>query len=264
MKLSSLIEPSRLKYRKDIQQARLEMRDRFLSGRKAEIQYARRLRSVANQVGDLITGMAPNGIIKDLPRLRAMLIRYTEILQPWAESVAGRMIADVNRRDAMAWHKHGESIGQALRKEIENAPTGAVMQKALAEQAARITSIPTEAAERLFKLTTEGITKGTRASEIAAEVMRSGEVAKSTANMLARTAVSSTATALTRARAEYINSPGYFWETSRDGDVRPSHKAMQGKFVRWDEPPTLDGYTAHCGEFANCRCYPNVQVPDRI
>jgi uncharacterized protein with gpF-like domain len=45
--------------------------------------------------------------------------------------------------------------------------------------------------------------------------------------------------------------------------VRESHKAMNGKFVRWDSPPTLsDGTTTHAGQIYNCRCYPDPVLPE--
>ncbi len=250
--------------RLDFRKLRLEARERFLAGRNAETQYAVQLRKLSTHIGDIVRGMAPDGMVADVAALTAMLNSYADLLHPWANSVASRMIADVSRRDAAAWEKHGKLIGQSLRREIESAPTGMAMRASLAEQVQYITSIPREAAERVYKLTLEGIPKGTRAAEIAAEIMRSGEVSKSSAMRLARTGVSSTATALTKARAQYIGSEGYFWRTSRDADVRKSHKEMEGKFVRWDSPPTLDGFTAHCGEFANCRCFPEPQIPDRF
>jgi hypothetical protein len=39
---------------------------------------------------------------------------------------------------------------------------------------------------------------------------------------------------------------------------------MEGKLIAWNDPPEIDGYTAHCGEFANCRCWPEVQIPDKF
>jgi SPP1 gp7 family putative phage head morphogenesis protein len=247
-----------------LRKARIEARERFMAGRSAEKQYAIRLRGLANHVGEIIRGVAPDGIVADVSELMAMLNHYADLLHPWANSVAGRMIADVSRRDAAAWIKHGRLIGQSLREEIENAPTGQAMRTSLAEQVQYITSIPREAAERLHTLTIEGISKGTRAREIAAEIMRSGEVSKSSAMRLARTGVSSTATLLTKARAEHIGSEGYIWRTSRDADVRKSHREMEGKFVPWKSPPTLDGFTAHVGQFANCRCFPEPQIPERF
>jgi uncharacterized protein with gpF-like domain len=35
---------------------------------------------------------------------------------------------------------------------------------------------------------------------------------------------------------------------------------MDGQFVKWSEPPTLDGLTGHAGALPNCRCYPEPVV----
>lgn len=43
--------------------------------------------------------------------------------------------------------------------------------------------------------------------------------------------------------------------------ARPSHRAMEGRFVSWDSPPRLDGMTGHAGEFPYCRCYPEPVIP---
>jgi SPP1 gp7 family putative phage head morphogenesis protein len=247
-----------------LRKARIEARERFLAGRKAESQYGLQLRQVAKQVDVIVRGMAPDGVISDVAELIGVLNRYADLLKPWSESVAGRMIADVSRRDASAWERHSKAIGQSLKREIAEAPTGAAFRAALEEQSRRITLLPRQAAERLYKLTAEALPSGKRASEIAAEVLASGNVTRSEAMMLARTGVSSTATQFTKVRALYIGSEGYTWRTSKDGAVRPSHRAMEGKFVPWDHPPTLDHYTAHCGEFANCRCFPEVAIPDRF
>lgn len=248
----------------NLRKARREARERFLAGRKAERFYSRQLQQVARQIGNIVRGMAPEGVITDVNRLTDTLNRYGDVLRPWAESVASRMIEDVSRRDATAWEQHARAIGQALKREIETAPTGATMRAMLAERVDEITSLPREAAQRLFRLTTEGITTGTRAVEIRNDILATSHVTLGRAKMLARTGVSTTATALTQARAQHIGSEGYFWRTTKDGAVRRSHRAMEGKFVRWDSPPTLDNYTAHCGQFANCRCFPEPAIPDRF
>jgi SPP1 gp7 family putative phage head morphogenesis protein len=249
-----------------IRQARIESRERALAGRRTELAYSHQLRKIAEQIGRRVRSAAPDGVLSsaDATKLIAALNRYADVLWPWAESVANRMIAEVSRRDAAAWEEHGKAIGRALRREILSAPTGATMRQTLALQAEKITSIPREAAERLYTLTTEGMLKGTRAREIAREIMRSGEVSASHANMLARTGVSSTATALTKARAEHIGSAYFVWRTSKDGAVRPSHRRMEGKMLRWDDPPEIDGYRGLPGEFANCRCFCEPLVPNRL
>ena len=68
--------------------------------------------------------------------------------------------------------------------------------------------------------------------------------------------------ALDQARALSIGSNGYIWRTAEDGDVRHSHREMEGKFVEWGRPPTLDGMTGHAGELPNCRCYKEIVFPN--
>jgi SPP1 gp7 family putative phage head morphogenesis protein len=251
----------------NLRKARKLARERFLAGRKAERQYGLQLRRVARQISDLVLGMAPAGTFADPQQVAALidtLNRYSETLGPWAEAVAKHMVWDMSRRDASAWEQYGKEIGRTLRREINAAPTGAAMQESLANQVELIKSLPLEAAQRVHKLTLEGITGGTRAPEIAKEIMRSGEVAKSQAMTIARTEVSRTAAALTQARAEFVGSTHYIWRTTRDGAVRPSHRAMEGQAVRWDLPPVLDHMQGHAGEFPNCRCYAEPVLPDRL
>lgn len=158
--------------------------------------------------------------------------------------------------------QNAADLSRELRLEIRAAPTGATMQALMAEQVTLIKSIPLEAAQRVHKLTIEGIEDSTRASEISKAIQASGDVAKSRADLIARTEVARTASTLTEARALHVGSPGYFWRTSHDGDVRESHKKMEGKFVAWSDPPTIDGMTGHAGQFPNCRCYTEPVIPE--
>lgn len=249
-----------------LRQARIEARERLLPGRFTERAYSHQLVKIARQIHVWVREMAPDGNLagSDTAKLIAMLNRYAETLRPWAESVASRMIADVSKRDAAAWEAHGKVIGRALRHEIAAAPTGIAMRAALAEQVQKITSLPREAAERLFKLTTEALPNGTRAAAIAKEILRTGEVTAGRANMLARTGVSTTATALVKARAQFVGSTEFIWRTSKDGAVRLSHRRMEGKVFGWDDPPEVDGFRGLPGEFANCRCFCQPVIPNRL
>jgi SPP1 gp7 family putative phage head morphogenesis protein len=226
----------------------------------------RQLRAVARQVGDLVKGFAPKGIVNDLLTLKQALERYGELLRPWAISVAARMTSEVASKDASAWAEAGRKMGRALSKEIANAPTGEVLRNIMAEQVDLITSLPRRAAERVHELTLRGITQGTRAEEIAAEILRTGKVTQSRAMTIARTEVTRTASALTMARATWVGSEGYVWRTAHDSDVRPLHKKLEGQFVKWDEPPVAgeNGETAHAGMIYNCRCWMEPVLPDQI
>lgn len=194
-----------------------------------------------------------------------MLRRYAEALSPWAQKVASVMLADVNTSNEKGWRALSGEIGRGLSREIAFAPAGQVMQALLAQQVHLIKSLPLEAAERVHALTLKGMEGGIRASEVAREIMRSGEVAKSRAMTIARTEVSRTGTALTEARAKHIGSTHYIWHSSHDGDVRKDHRLLDGKVFAWNDPPVSDlasGARSGPGQIYNCRCWAEPIIND--
>lgn len=242
---------------------KLSPQSAFIRSRKAENSYARQLRRLAAHIGSIIDGMWEPDDPLTASEIGMVLDRYAATLVPWASAVGKRMITEVAARDRTAWMKTSARMGRILKTELEAAPTGIVMQQKLAEQVGLITSLPTEAAERVHKLTIEGLTQGRRAAGIARDIGRSGEVTKARATLIARTEVGRTATALTEARATSIGSTHFIWRTVGDSDVRPSHRALNGTTHRWDDPPECDpGHHALPGAIWNCRCYPEPVVPE--
>lgn len=235
----------------------------FSKVRKGESAYAVNLRKIAKHIGDLVDAFNPNDAsqIKDLENA---LRRYADLLTPWARMTAKRMLVDVSRRDEKVWKEYTTYLGVNLRNEIYNAPTGQVMMDLMNDQVALITSLPLEAAKRVHELAIGALYQGDRANEIAAEIMKTGEVTRSRANLIARTEVGRAATTLTQARAEYVGSSGYIWRTAHDLDVRPLHKKLDGTFHTWDDPPVSGerGERSHPGCIYNCRCYVEVVLPD--
>ena len=235
----------------------------FIRSRKAEIAFAAKLRKVARHIADLVREFEPDEFAGRV-FLQEALRRYAIAIGPWANAVARRTIAEVAARDANSWRKVAAQLGIALRREIETAPTGQAMEKLLHEQVQLITSLPLEAAERVHELTTAGIVEGTRAKEISAKIMETGEVAKSRANLIARTEVARTASVLTQVRAEHVGSTHYEWLTAGDSDVRPDHKILNGRVCAWNDPPIADqrtGARAHPGQIYNCRCIAIPIIP---
>lgn len=233
----------------------------FVQARKVERYYGAQLRKIARHIGELVSGSPPSDLLQSA-LLGDRLRKYAEMIGPWGASVAQRMLADVSRKDREAWRARSFEMGQLLRREIDNAPTGEVMRQLMAEQVGLIQSLPTEAAERVHGLVIEGMSNSTRVGQIAQEILRTGEVTKSRATLIARTEVGRAATSLTQARAVHVGSSGYIWRTARDSDVRPSHRGMEGKFVDWGAPPTLDGMSGHAGALPNCRCYCEPVIPE--
>ncbi|EEW0956628.1 phage minor head protein [Escherichia coli] len=231
--------------------------------RQAEIRYRTSLRRIARAVGDIVNGRY-DGSNDSITEIIAALERYSEIITPWATKVAENFTADLTQQNEKVWRQHSKNISRELRNLVESAPVGQVMQSIIAEQVKYIKSLPLEAADRVYDIQNRAIeaaVTGGRAEHFAKEIAASGDIAKSRAALIARTGLGRATGALDQARALSIGSNGYIWRTAEDGDVRHSHREMEGKFVEWGKPPTLDGMTGHAGEFPNCRCYKEIVFP---
>lgn len=193
-----------------------------------------------------------------------LLRGYADLLGPWAESAAAFMVADVARRNLRGWEQVSSAMADGIRSELAQAPTGAYYSQLMREQVGLIKSLPLSAAERIQELSTAGIASGRRAEDLVGEILGQGAVSASRARLIARTEVSRAAATFTQARARYAGSEGYIWRTSGDGDVRDTHRKMNGRFVRWDDPPKTDKNLApyHAGCGPNCRCYPDPVLPE--
>lgn len=245
-----------------------QARERFLRARKAEDQYRRQLKRLAVQVGHLVDGLAPKGVLTPdaEAQLQAALERYAVLTKPWAKAVATRMLADVDQRDRAAWQVHSQELGLSLRQEIRTAPTGQTMRALLDVQVDLITSLPRTAAERVHRLATEALVTGRRMEHIRDDIARSGQVAIHRAETIARTEVARAASVLTEARAEHIGATQYIWRTSHDGNVRELHQKLDGKVFSWAEPPIAgeNGERANPGCIYNCRCWAEPIIPDDL
>lgn len=258
---------SRVSFRDRARPETREERSAFFRARKTETEYARALRQIARHVGEIVRQIAPApGDMAAASLVSVALRRYAEALRPWATVASARMIADVSRRDELAWARQARAMGLSLRREIKSAPTGTMLRDLLQENVGLITSLPTQAAERVHKLTLEGLVEGSRYSELQREILRTGDVTTSRATLIARTETARTASGLTEARALHVGSEGYIWRSMEDGDVRKEHKKLNGRYFRWDDPPVAGskGERAHAGQIYNCRCYPEPVIPDNV
>ncbi|MBC17097.1 MAG: hypothetical protein CL942_08600 [Desulfovibrio sp.] len=169
------------------------------------------------------------------------------------------MVRNCQRKTDQTWRAAAERWGINIKNVLSGDITHAIQSK-VQENIRLITSLPRQAAESVGELAQEALQSGMRSETLAKRIAEKGNVALSRARTIATTEISKTSTALTQARSESVGSEGYIWRTTRDGNRRSSHAAMEGKFVRWDQPVTLDGMTGHAGEFPNCRCYPEPVV----
>lgn len=166
-------------------------------------------------------------------------------------------------RQAARANSRGRLIYRALQRELQG-PIGADLRFQAERNAALIKSLPLDIAKKVNEQVLHEAMKGTRSSEIAKLIKESfPEESQARANLIARTEVSKTSTALTRARCHYVGADWYVWRTSEDSRVRSSHAIMDGVIVKWSSPPSpesLDGESRtygnyHAGEVFNCRCF---------
>jgi SPP1 gp7 family putative phage head morphogenesis protein len=188
-------------------------------------------------------------------------------IQEASEELARRMVVQVNVgnmrtwREAAARHSKSALLHKALEAELRG-PTGARVQQLVRENAALISSLSLEAAQKMNEEVTKAAQGGARPETIAKlQRRRFPELLRSRVNLISRTETAKASTALTQARCERLSIDWYIWETSRDVRTRPSHKAMNGVVVPWTHAPspeTLIGEKSQgnyqAGQIFNCRC----------
>lgn len=227
---------------------------RFTPSRGAERAYARALRSLADKIAGVLSSHTPRDA-------EEILREYAETIDPWAGQTAANMVLAVDRDNAAKFKALASGMGYEMAKFLWYDDVGRAVTKRIEENALRIKSLVLDSAVKAGELAHKSLITGMRAEDMAEEIYGLNGVTKARAKVIAVTEVSKAATALTQARSEQFGSEGYIWRSVRDGATRPSHRAMEGKFVKWSEPPTLDGMTGHAGEFPNCRCYPEPVIP---
>lgn len=230
---------------------------------RAERQLRTQLRKIAQAVGAIVEG-SYDGSNDSVTDIMDRLERYADLIEPWAEQVSQRLIDTLKISDDAMWRERSLAINAGLR-ELMDGSTGAVTRSMVAEQVKLFKSLPLNAADRVYEIQNkaiEAVVAGRRSSTLTQEIMRTGEVTEARARTIARTEVGRASTAITQARSTSIGSRGYIWRTADDSDVRHSHRQMEGRYVDWSNPPTLDGMTGHAGQFPNCRCYCEVVIPE--
>lgn len=175
-----------------------------------------------------------------------------------------RMAAKKATKNPSLYRMLMSEINQGLKSDIEIQ---------IEENANLIKTLPTDVAKKVTKDISDMALKGMRASEIAKVIReQTDKHSRASAKLIARTEVSKTTTALTKARCDNLDLHWYVWRTMEDGDrVRKSHRIMEGVLVNWNEPPSPEALAGeksvgnyHAGNIWNCRCYPEplIEIDD--
>lgn len=231
----------------------------FQANSSAETQFYRQLRKVARAAGGIVDAHVNGHEVENGDKMMEQLRAYAKVLGPWAQKQSAKLLDQVANKNKRAYEQKSKVMGAALRAGVAETDVGRLSVAMMAEQVALIQSIPIEAGQRAQKLALDAFYDGSRADEIAKELLRTTDVTESRALLIARTETARANASITQARAAGIGVKGYYWRTTMDGAERDSHADMNGLFVEYAKEPTLDdGTTGHAGTFPNCRCWQDV------
>ena len=241
----------RLKRRKLTKDAAANERP-FDNWKSFERDYERQLRKVAKEIQRILEFAAtPNDLSLAEKRLEA----YVELLSPWADKQAERMVSRVFEANERRWARHLRQSGFDLRGVMQRGDLAAKIAELRLEAAGYIRSLPIEASTRVGELAQQATMYGMRPAAIEQNLINLYGMTENRARLIARTEVARSNSILVQARAESLGSRAYIWQTSEDTRVRESHLEMNGKVCYWDSPPKLsDDTETHPGQIYNCRC----------
>jgi SPP1 gp7 family putative phage head morphogenesis protein len=230
--------------------------------KSTEKDYARALKKIARQAAHIVDMHADGAVIASPASMMRELEKYAEMIKPWADRTAARMIAATKASVERSIKAQSREIAITLRQQINSTPMGVATRAMQNAQVELITSLPLDAGVRAQKLALEAFTGGKRPDVVAAEIARTQEVTESRAMLIARTETAKAASIVTEVRAKEVGATHYIWRTAGDSDVRESHAEMEGQVCAYDDPPIVDGEPLNPGMIYNCRCWGEVILPD--
>lgn len=177
-------------------------------------------------------------------------------LDTWAKRMAG-IAAEANRDsvDARLAGAIKDAIGVDVSKVLQSSgPLLKSMREATTANVALIKSIPEQYFDRVNETVTNGWTSGMRWESLVDQIQQDGDVTENRAKLIARDQTAKMNSAFNQERQQQVGIEKYEWSTSQDERVRESHAEMDGKIIRWDDPPIVDGEPVHAGFAVNCRC----------
>lgn len=111
--------------------------------------------------------------------------------------------------------------------------------------------------DEMAKTVAESHAQGESVSQLRERLLRDTDVAEGFAQRRAEQSIRTGIEIVARARQQSIGLEEYTWRTVGDSDVRPDHRARDGKRFRYDNPPP-DGPP---GTPWGCRCFAEPYFP---
>lgn len=212
----------------------------------------------------------------DQEKYRAKMLNFqnSHAFNKYIESTVRRMVTPISVANMRTWRlaskksTKGKLIYDLLTKEV-NVNNNYIFEDQIRENVGLIKTLPQDVANKVVRDIVDEAIKGKRARTIETIIReQTSKHARASARLIARTEVSKTTTAITKARSEALDLKWYVWRTALDGDrVRKSHRNMEDVLVAWSNPPSPEKLVGekdvgnyHAGNIWNCRCYPEPLI----
>jgi SPP1 gp7 family putative phage head morphogenesis protein len=248
-------------------------KDLWRPKRRIELLYQRSLRTIMKKIESKLKSLTK---LEDILKVLKSFTKTKEF-QQHAEAAARKMVTSTFSDEGKAWraaanaNSKSRQIYEAMQNEMITTNLGVFLKEQTERNAKLITGIPKKVSEEITDYIARRTTEGRRAQDISEELQSIyPKLLKNKADLIARTEVSKTQSAITQERSQRIGLNWYIWRTSDDSRVRSSHKHMEGVLINWNDPPspevlnkppiksTLGKYNAGC--CPNCRCYSEVLI----
>ena len=212
----------------------------------------------------------------DQEKYRAKMLNFqnSQAFNKYIESTVRRMVTPISVANMRTWRlaskksTKGKLIYDLLTKEV-NVNNNYIFEDQIRENVGLIKTLPQDVANKVVRDIVDEAIKGKRDRTIETIIReQTSKHARASARLIARTEVSKTTTAITKARSEALDLKWYVWRTALDGDrVRKSHRNMEDVLVAWSNPPSPEKLVGekdvgnyHAGNIWNCRCYPEPLI----
>jgi len=184
------------------------------------------------------------------------LQRHTVNLNKQAKRIATIYVKQAEQRYRALWvRKVKATIGVNLQNIIDQSGARKEMNQAIRENVKLIKSLTTTQVDRLEEslnyYTEDRSLRRTILEAMKAERQEITRVTISRAKLISRDQTSKFIGNLNQVRQTEVGVTHYFWRTSGDSAVRPTHQDNNGKKFAWVDPPAETG---HPGQDVQCRC----------
>lgn len=242
---------------------------------KGQLRVEADYRKVLDVLCDIFESIAKSSG-SDQEKYRAKMLNFqnSKAFDNYIESIVRRMVTPISVANMRTWRlaskksTKGLLIYKLLKDEVD-VNGNYIFEDQIRENVGLIKTLPSDVADKVVRDIVDEAIKGKRARTIETIIReQTSKHARASARLIARTEVSKTTTAITKARSEALDLKWYVWRTALDGDrVRKSHRNMEDVLVAWSNPPSPEKLVGekdvgnyHAGNIWNCRCYPEPLI----